>query len=458
MKTQSMVLALTLFISFSNYQDLLLGLSELEAKEVQQEDEPKKFTEQPMQGFPASAESQVTLSNWTLQPYNKWAFRNAGIMPSLMVPRGGPIHSFAKNPGAPFDNLPIEYNGQQSTLDEVLKADDTDGFIVLKNGEIVYEKYFGDFTEHNHHLWASSTKSLVGLCVGILESQGLIDSSERIETYAPTLKGSGFEGLTVRQVLNMVSALEYSEDYADLRPGTVHYEYFRRIGLTPAFDLMALDPKVDATPRGNMGFIPEIRRSPSKNPGEVFEYHSPNVDVIGMVISRVSGLSLEEFVSNYVWKKLHPEHDAFFATDAAFNPIATGGFNSTLRDFARFGLAVINDGVFAGNQIFPATWIEDTYKLADEEVEAGQRSVYRDQSLRTYDDKLLGYKNFWWIHNREKRIMMARGVFGQGLYIDKSRNVVIATFGSASSASNAQRDTWKMKVHAMQVVAETIGN
>lgn len=438
---------LTLFFAWSTLQQQVVAKSKTDSK---------AYTGQPMHGFPASAQSQVTLGNWTLQPYNKWAFRNAGILPSLIVPRGGDIHSFDKEPVPGLDNLSIEYNGKKSTLTEVLIADDTDGFIVLKDGKIVYEKYFGNFTEHNHHLWASSTKSLVGMCVGILESQGLLDPDEKIEKYAPTIKGSGFEGLTVRQALNMVSALEYSENYADLRPGTVHYEYFKRIGLTPAFDLMKLDPKQDPTPRGNMGFVTQIKRSPRKNVGEIFEYHSPNVDVIGLIISNVSGLSLEEFISKHVWTKLRPEHDAFIATDAAFNPIATGGFNTTLRDFARFGLAVINDGKFEGNQVFPAEWIEKTYQLSDAEVEAGQKSVYKDASSKSYDDKLLGYKNFWWIHDSKNKIMMARGVWGQGLYIDKTRNVVIATFGSASSASNAQRDTWKMKVHAMQTMAETI--
>jgi len=167
---------------------------------------------------------------------------------------------------------------------------------------------------------------------------------------------------------------------------------------------------------------------------------------------------LEEFISKYVWTKLHTEHDAFIATDAAFTPIATGGFNTTLRDFARFGVAVINDGKFAENQIFPAKWIEKTYQLTDAEVKAGQKSVYKDTSSKSYDDKLLGYKNFWWIHDSKKGIMMARGVYGQGLYIDKSRNVVIATFGSASSPSNAQRDTWKTKVHAMQTIAESLSD
>jgi CubicO group peptidase (beta-lactamase class C family) len=177
-----------------------------------------------------------------------------------------------------------------------------------------------------------------------------------------------------------------------------------------------------------------------------------------LIISRISGLSLGEFISKHVWTRLHPEHDASILTDAAFNPIATGGFNSTLRDFARFGLAVIDDGKFEGQQIFPAKWIEQTFLLTDAEVKAGQKSKFKDTSSKWYYDKLSGYKNFWWIHDSNKKIMMAKGIYGQGLYIDKSRNVVIATFASAPTPSNVTRDTWKTKVHAMQTIAESLSD
>jgi len=416
----------------------------------------KPLPEKAMAGIPASPESQVTLMNWSSPPYSKWGFRNPGIVPSLMVPRGGEIFHFNYDLSNDLEKWIVPGHDGLTVL-EVLEGDDTDGIIVIKDGKIRYEKYFGDFKENNVHIWASSTKSLVSMVAGILIEEGILNPYKKVEEYLPEMRGSGFEGLTLQEVLNMVSALNYSEDYEDLQPGTVHYEYFRRIGLVPAFDLMILDPVRDTTPRGTLEFLPKIKRHQDKTPREVFEYHSPNVDVIGLILSRTTGLSLEELISEKVWGKLGTEHDAMIMADVAFNPIATGGFMSTLRDFARFGYAVLNDGEINDHQVFSEEFIARTFKLTDNELMAGDRSVYRkDTDAPAYDKHLSGYKNFWWIHDSEKQIMTARGVFGQGLYVDKSNDVIIATFGSAPTASNATRETHKVKMDAMKFIAENL--
>lgn len=414
------------------------------------------YTGKAMQGIPASAESQVTLMNAFQQPYSKWAFRNAGVFPVLMVPRAGDIYKFPEQKNNTIENYKVPGTNGTTVLDAFV-GDDTDGIIVIKDGVIRYEKYFGDFKANNLHVWASSTKSLVAMVAGVMVEEGKLDLTKTVEEYLPEMKGSAFDGLTLQQVLNMVSAIDYSEDYVDLRPGTVHYEYLRRVGLAPAFDLMTLDPRNDDTPRGSLGFLPQLQQHKDKTPGEVFEYHSPNVDVIGLIMSRESNKSLEEILSEYVWEKLGAEHDAQIMTDAAFNPIATGGFMSTLRDFAKFGYAVLNDGEVNGKQIFSKNYIDETFRLSDEDYAAGQRSLYRnDKDAASYDKHLEGYKNFWWVHDSEQQIMMARGVFGQGIYIDKTNNVIIATFGSAPTASNATRDTHKVKIDAMKLIADVL--
>lgn len=409
-----------------------------------------------MDGFPPSKESQVTLMNMAAQPFSHWGFRNMTVQSSLTVARGGKIHEFGRRPNDRIEKIPFEYNGKKYNVLDVLEADDTDGYLVIKDGTIVYERYWRDFTETDYHLWASSTKSLVGLCAGILVEQGKLGVNKKVPAYIPELKGSAFSDLTVRQVLNMVSALDYSEDYVNLKPGSVHFEYFRRIGLTPAFDLMATVPTETDEPRGTLRLLPRFERNPNLEPGYKFEYHSPNVDVIGWIIQRQSGLPLNKFVEKHVWSKLQTEHDAAFTCDIDFTPIATGGFLCTLRDFARFGLCVLNNGRVEGEQVFPADWIRDTYRVTDEEIAHTTRSAYKDKTAPVYYDELIAYKNFWWIHDREKGIMMANGVFGQAVYVNMEKNVVIAMFSSAKSASNAARDTWAVKRHATQVIADSL--
>ena len=222
---------------------------------------------------------------------------------------------------------------------------------------------------------------------------------------------------------------------------------------------MQLDPTKSDIPRGVLRFLPRFKRNARLKPNTVFEYHSPNVDVIGWIISRLSGMPLQTFVSEHIWKKLQTEHDAYFFTDIEFTPVATGGFNTTLRDFARLGLAVVRDGTLGGKRVFSEAWVKDIAKVTDKQITHTSRSVYKkDKAAKSYDDQLIAYKNFWWIHDRDRGIFTARGVYGQTLYVDRSRNVVIAFFSSAPSASNAQRETYKTKLWATKVLAEKLGS
>ncbi|WP_037317282.1 serine hydrolase domain-containing protein [Ruegeria halocynthiae] len=407
-----------------------------------------------MQGVPASADSQVTLMNQAIAPYSRWGFRNMSVQSSVMVPRGGPIVDIPYGDPIDIEPLEFEHDGKRMTVLDALEAENTDGFIVIKNGKIVYERYFGGFQANSHHLWASSTKSLISMAAGILMADGRLDPQEKIKVYIPELADGAFADLTVQQVMNMVSALNYSEDYADLRPGTVHYEYFRRLGLTPAFDLMQVDPQTDSTPRSTLEFLPQFEGNPDLEPSYVFEYHSPNVDVIGWLIARISGMPLNEFVSENIWSKIGAEHDAYFTTDVGFVPIATGGFNTTLRDFARFGLAVLDGGTFNGVRVFPEEYTLSIQAATDEEITFTDRSAYKGEGSASYDALLQAYRNFWWIHDRAKGVFTARGVYGQVLYVDRTSNTVIATFSSAPTASNAQRPENHAKMAAMKLISE----
>jgi CubicO group peptidase (beta-lactamase class C family) len=409
-----------------------------------------------MDTTPAKPASQVTLMNWSEQPYNHWSFRNVGVQPSVMVPRAGKINLLPEELNPTVADIKFEYQGKSHTVRSAMVADSTDGYLVIKGGKIIHEEYFGDFSEHDHHLWASSTKSLVGLSMGILVEQGKVKVEDSVESYLPELKGTHLGQRTIREVLNMVSALEYTEDYENLLPGAVSTEYFRRLGFIPAFDLMAIDPTQDNTPRGILEFIPRFTKNPKLAPSVKFEYHSPNVDVAGWIIARVSGRPLNTFIAENVWAKLGVEHDALFLADVAFNPVATGGFNTTLRDFARVGLAVLNNGKFNGAQIFPASWVNESFSLTDTERQHMARSAYKDSNGPVYDEWLEGYKNYLWVHDAKKGIATFRGVFGQYLYINKDQDIVIATFSSAASASNAARASNKPRMAAFEIISDQL--
>lgn len=410
----------------------------------------------PMSTVPAQPNEQVTLSNYTQAPFNHWAFQNMGIHPSLMVSRDGAILEIPVDLNPKVLDHKFQYAGQTQTFRDAMINDFADGYIVIKDGHVIAEEYFGDFTAKDHHLWASSTKSLVGQALGLLVEQKRVDVDEKASTYVEELKGTHFGDLTLRTILNMTSALDYSEDYVNMTPGALHTEYFRRLGFIPAYDLMALDPQKADQPRDLLSFTALFEQAKDLEINQRFEYHSPNVDVIGWVIARVTGEPLHKFIANNIWSKLGVEHDAFFAADMGYNPIATGGFNTTLRDFARVGLAMVNNGKYNDEQVFSEAWVKDSFTISEDEHSHMMASAYKDKDLAIYDPTLEGYKNFLWVHDSEKRIATYRGVFGQFLYINQDKNVVIATFSSADSASNAARETSKAKVQAFESLADSL--
>ncbi|PML80000.1 serine hydrolase domain-containing protein [Enterovibrio norvegicus] len=410
----------------------------------------------PMSTVPAQADEQVTLSNWTHAPFNQWAFQNMGIHPSVMVPRDGAINEIPQALNPNVVQHKFTYGDDTLTFRDAMINDSTDGYIILKDGKILHEEYFGDFTAKDHHMWASSTKSLVGQALGLLVEQGKVDVDQKVSIYLEELKGSHFGEQTIRTLLNMTTAIDYSEDYVNMAPGDVHYEYFRRLGFIPAYDLMALDPTKTDTPRDLLSFAPMFEQNADLEVNHKFEYHSPNVDVIGWIIARVSGQPLNEFIADNIWSKLGVNHDAFFITDINFNPVATGGFNTTLKDFARVGLAMANNGEYNGEQVFSEKWVKDSFNITKDENTHMMNSVYKNEDGNVFDPHLEGYKNFLWVHDSDKNIATYRGVFGQFLYINQDKNVVIATFSSAESASNAARDSSKAKLEAFESLAESL--
>ncbi len=373
---------------------------------------------------------------------------------ALWVPRGGEIRPLALRPDASIESFRFEFRGATSSLLEALEGDATDGFLVIRDGAIVYERYFGDFGASDAHLWASCTKSLVGLAFGLLAAEGAVDPARRVEEVLPELRGSGFGRLTQRQLLNMVAALDFDEDYGVSDPAAPAFRYFARLGMLAAPG----SPSAPGEPRGIRGFLPQLRPAAKLEPGAVFDYQSPNVDAIGWIVERASGRPLQRLLAERIWSRLGAEHDAFLSADADLVPIATGGFHSTLRDAARFGLAVLHDGRVAGQQVLPQAWIADTLDVTAADREAARRSIFKTEGHAAYDVELEAYRNFWWILDSKRGELMARGVFGQYIYVHRASGVVIASFASAAPPSNARRDSFKRKLRATRALAEWLGS
>ena len=171
-----------------------------------------------MEGFPPPAESRVTLDNWQQPPFNRWAFRHMReVIPSQRIRRGDgvPRHLVDTAAPDPLDDLAVERLEGRGTLADVLAETYTDSVIVLHDGRVMLERYYSGMRPDTLHLLMSVSKSVVGCVTGVLVGQGLIDPAEEVSHYVPEIAGSGYDGATVRNLLDMRTGVRFSEEYTD---------------------------------------------------------------------------------------------------------------------------------------------------------------------------------------------------------------------------------------------------
>jgi len=401
-----------------------------------------------MRSFPPTRESQVTFANYLSAPFNSWGLWNMdAVAHTAMLPRGGELPTLITTIDSSLGQRKIhDANGDELSLDGLLEKHDADGFLVLRDNEVVYENYFNGFSEHSRHIWFSMTKSLVSVAFGVLMDKYDIDLSASPAKYIEELKGSGFERTSIQDVFNHASAIAFKENYVD--PDSDFARYY-----APAMGLGFIPGAQDAQPAdteiyGVYDFLAKfVQQDRAHQPGEMFEYNSANADVIGWLIARLSDMPLHEFISQHIWSKLGTYHDAAIIVDRAYMPAATGGMTSTLRDAALFGQLVLNRGQANGKQLVPAAWIDETLNLDDlDRQRYAKNSLYGDEWWQYY-------KNMWWILDPAKREYAACGVHGQVIYINGSTNTVIAQFSSQPTASQIGSVEFRSKLMAIREIA-----
>ncbi|KRS16679.1 serine hydrolase domain-containing protein [Roseovarius indicus] len=265
--------------------------------------------------------------------------------------------------------------------------------LVLKNGEVVHESYHqGTGTDDRRISW-SMAKSFLSVLLGIVMEEGHIDSlDDPVAKYAPLLKDSAYDGATIRNVLQMTSGVKFDEDYLDYNSD------INRMGR-----VLALGGTMD-------GFAAGLKERDAE-PGERWHYVSIDTHVLGMIIRGATGRDIPSLLSEKVIAPLGLEQPPYYITDGEGVAFVLGGLNMTTRDYARFGLMVEQGGTLDGRRIVSEDWLtESTTPSAPTEPGA------------------IGYGYQWWIpKGAEPGISLARGIYGQYIYIDRARDVVIVT-------------------------------
>jgi CubicO group peptidase (beta-lactamase class C family) len=306
------------------------------------------------------------------------------------------------------------------TWEQSLAATYTDGIVVMHRGKVVYERYFGVLKPEGQHAAMSVTKSVIGTLGAMLVAEGRIDANKHVAEYIPELAASAFGSATVRQVLDMTTGLKYSEDYAD--PNAEVWAHAKAGSPLPK-------PKDYSGPRSYYEFLQTVQ--PQGEHGNAFGYKTVNTDVLGWIIARATGRNVAQLLSERIWSRLGAEQDAYFTVDSIGTPFAGGGLNTGLRDLARFGEMLRNDGQFNGQQIVPKAVVDDLRRGGDKQAFA--QAGY---------DLLKGwsYRSMWWVTNKEGGAFMARGVHGQRIYVDPKAEMVIVRYASHPVASNSAND------------------
>nr|WP_245222767.1 serine hydrolase [Ruegeria sp. HKCCSP351] len=397
-----------------------------------------------MQGFPPPPARLISQpdSNYFSFPKLRWSVCHLReFLPTEEISRGlgAPVPLPYPSP-AEFADLAREIDAltftpqnseDQMTWEESLYANYTDGMLIMHKGEVVYERYFGCLEEDGKHAIMSMTKSITGLLGEILVVEGVLDDTLTVADVIPEIGDSAFATATVREVMDMTTGVQYSENYSD--PNADIWIYSRAASPLPK-------PADYKGPDGYWEYLQQVK--PEGNHGEEFHYKTINSDMLGWMISRVTGKAVTDLASERLWSRMGAEQDAYQTVDGKGVPFAGGGVTAGLRDLGRLGQLMLNGGEINGERLFPAEVVKNISS-------GGDRSTFGD-GFPTFGPG--SYTSQWWVLHNDHGAYAARGVHGQTIYVDPTAEMVLVRLASYPRAQNGFIDPTSLP--AYQAVAE----
>ncbi len=302
------------------------------------------------------------------------------------------------------------HQGVSTTPEDYMARNRISGWLVLKNGEIAAERYAMGNTENARWISFSLAKSLTATLVGAAVHDGSLDSLDRrCDTILPALRGGGYEGATVRQLLRMSSGAGWNESYLD-----------------PTSDIARFGEAVlQGRPGAALEFV--AARPRVANPGTRFNYNTGETYVLGAIVSAVTGKSLSQYLSERIWSRLGMEADGYWMLDApGGQELAGSGFCATLRDTGRLAQFVLNDGVVGGQRLLPEGW-RDLAGHPDTPLTAAYAAV---------GGYPLGYGYQWWSFPASTAFT-GQGIYGQFMYLNPDEKVVSIVWGAWSQPQSS---------------------
>jgi CubicO group peptidase (beta-lactamase class C family) len=396
-----------------------------------------------MEGFPPPPDRRVTRSNALMKPpFNRWSYQHMRtIFPSAPVGTADePIPvEVAVDPG--IERLVLRgADGAEVTFPSYLRESCTDALVVVTPQGIVYEAYLNGMGPTRPHQMMSVTKSFAGLFGLVAVDEGLLSEDDRVSDLVPELAAStAFADATFGHVLDMVSSMQFSEDYADPASGIVRY------GQTLGW----LQAPADGLPAESLHeFLVTLQRDPDLEHGERFVYQTPKTDVVNWATNRATGTSFQQNMHDVLWSRLGTEAETYVLLDRNGTLVAGGGLNAAPRDLARFAMMLLNDGAAAGSQVVSKGIVDRLAAGASREAfSAGPEAV---GAMANGD---WSYRAQWWVrHTPGREAFTAIGIHGQWIYVDRVRGVAIVKQSSLPASADPVDDA--QALNAFDVVID----
>jgi len=319
----------------------------------------------------------------------------AQLYPTLEIKPSQPPSRFERDQrGLPKH---FAYKGEARSVEAFLQRTSTTALLVLDQNTITHEQYFQGTADTDYRISWSTAKSFLSALVGIAVHEGHIKDIEApVSDYVDSLVGTGYEGVRIKDVLQMSSGVRFDEDYMAFNSD------INRFGRT-----FALGGSID---RFAESLVNE------REPGTYLHYVSIDTHVLGMLLRAATGRTIVDYFDEKLWSRIQPESSVFYIVDDMLEPMVLGGMNLRTRDFARFGQLYLNNGRWGREQIVPEQWVRDSVTPDAPHLIPGERDSA---------DLNLGYGYQWWLPEDADQEFMALGVYGQFIYVNQKAGVVV---------------------------------
>lgn len=332
---------------------------------------------------------------------NDYFFQNASeIYPTRTVAKATTSEPLPRNETA-LEAFTYDYEGKTRTLEDLYQDMETSGIVIVHEGNVVHESYGRGASAGTKFTTWSLVKSITSTLVGVAVAEGKIDSvDDQLVKYLPEVEGTAYDGVTIKQALQMSSGIRYDPNLWDgVMDDTVEFMTESVVmGKSPAFDLA-------------------IKYKRHNEPGTKFNYNTAESQILLELIRRATDMDAADYLSQTIWQPLGMEFDgAWIIDNAGQDGAEIGGafYNSALRDWARFGLFIEQGGAWNGEQILPADWVDRATVSDEAHLKPG---VVHPNPNR-------GYAWHWWTY--ADGTFTASGANGQTLYVDRENDIVVA--------------------------------